>query len=176
VGTLTSGNVDAAVTDASTSAKGKVELAISSEVDTGTSTSLAVTPDALAGSNFGKRTVQIAITAPDISLTTGDGKSYFVIPPELNGMNLVDADAAVITSSSSGLPEIDIYNVTDSHDMLSTNITIDVGEYTSYTATTAPVINTSYDDVATGDIIRIDVDTAGTDTTGLIVILSFQLP
>lgn len=176
VGTLTSGNVDAAVTDATTSAKGKVELAIASEVDTGTSSSLAITPDALAGSIFGKRTIQIAVTAPDGDVATGDGKAYFVIPPEMNGMNLVDADAAVITTSSSGTPIVQIYNVTDSQDMLSTRITIDASEYTSYTAATAPVINTSYDDVATGDIIRIDVDGAGTGTKGLIVILSFQLP
>ena len=176
VGTLTSGNVDGAVTDATTSAKGKVELAIASEVDTGTSTSLAVTPDALAGSNLGKRTVQIAVTAPDAELEVGDGAAYFVIPPELNGMNLVDADAAVITASSSANPEICVYNVTDSHNMLSGNIYLDVSAYTSYTASSQPVINTDYDDVATGDIIRIDIDATGTGTKGLIVTLSFQLP
>jgi hypothetical protein len=33
--------------------------------------------------------------------------------------------------------------------MLSTAITIDANEYTSYTAATAPVINATYDDVAT---------------------------
>ena len=84
------------------------------------------------------------------------------------------AHASVTTVSSSGLPSIAIYNLTDSQDILSTNITIDATENTSYTATTAPVINTSYDDVATGDIIRVDIDGAGTGAKGLSVILTFQ--
>ncbi len=57
--------------------------------------------------------------------------------------------------------------------MLSTSITIDASEFTSYSAATAPVINTSFDDVATGDRIAIDVDVAGTGTKGLGVILRF---
>jgi len=176
VGTLSSGNADAVVTDASTSAKGKVKLAIASEVDAGISTSVAVTPDALAGSIFGIRTVQIAVTAPDGAVGTGDGMAYFVIPPEMNGMDLVDADAAVVAVSSSGTPTVQIHNTTDSQDMLSTRITIDVGEYTSYTAETAPVIDGDHAAVETGDIIRIDVDEAGTGIKGLIVVMSFRLP
>jgi len=91
-------------------------------------------------------------------------------------MNLVDADAAVYTVSSSGTPTVQIHNLTDTQDMLSTLITIDANEYSSYTAATQPVINASYDDVATGDRLRIDVDVAGTGTKGLDVILTFQTP
>jgi hypothetical protein len=91
-------------------------------------------------------------------------------------MNLVDADAAVYTVSSSGTPTIQIHNLTDTSDMLSTRITIDANEYTSYDAATPPVINASEDDVVTKDILRIDVDVAGTGTKGLDVILSFQTP
>jgi hypothetical protein len=47
VGTVTSGNVDAVVSAASTSAAGKVELATNAETVTGTSTTLVVTPDDL---------------------------------------------------------------------------------------------------------------------------------
>lgn len=61
-------------------------------------------------------------------------------------------------------------------DMLSTPITIDANEYDSKDAATQPVINTANDDLATGDVIRIDVDVAGTGTKGLNVSLSFQLP
>ena len=57
--------------------------------------------------------------------------------------------------------------------MLSTEITIDVSEFTSYTAATPPVIDTGHDGVATGDILRIDVDVAGTGAKGLIVVLTF---
>lgn len=170
-----SGKLDTWITDASDTAKGKVELATAAETTTGSDATKAVTPDGLAGSEFGKRIVQVKVFDDATALATGDGKAIFCVPPELNGMNLVDADAFVTTVSSSGAPNIMIRNVTDSQDMLSTAITIDASEYTSYTAATAPVINTSYDDVATGDRIAIDVDGAGTGAKGLGVTLSFQI-
>ena len=126
--------------------------------------------------SFDKRVIQIKIFDDATALATGNGKAIFMIPAELNGMNLVDVEAFVTTVSSSGAPNVMIRNVTDSQDMLSTAITIDASEYTSLTAATAPVINTSYDDVATGDLIAIDVDGAGTGAKGLGVILSFQIP
>jgi hypothetical protein len=121
------------------------------------------------------RTVAIKVIEDGITLTTGDGKIYFTVPEELDGMSLVTVGAHIYTTSSSGNPSIAIYNKTDSVDMLSTNITIDSTEYDSSTATTSAVINTSYDDVATGDEIRIDVDVAGTGTKGLEVRLGFKL-
>ena len=58
--------------------------------------------------------------------------------------------------------------------MLTTKISIDASEFTSYTAAAAPVIDTGNDDVATGDLIAIDVDVAGTGAKGLGVILTFS--
>lgn len=121
-------------------------------------------------------TMQLKVVDDATAVTTGDGKLIFCIPPELNGYNLTDADAAVTTVSSSGTPTIQIRNVTDAVDMLSTRITIDANETTSYTAATAPVIDTTKDDVATGDLIAIDVDVAGTGAKGLLVILTFTKP
>jgi hypothetical protein len=164
------------VSASSDTVAGKIEIATSAEINTGTDNTRAVSPDAFAGSNFGKRAVQLKIFDDATAVATGNGKLIFCIPPELNGMNLVDADAYVTTVSSSGAPTIMIRNVTDAQDMLSTAITIDANETTSYTAATQPVINTTYDDVATGDLIAIDVDAAGTGTKGLGVLLSFQLP
>lgn len=123
-----------------------------------------------------KKIVSLKVIADGTALTTGDGKMYFTVPSDLNGMNLVDVDAAVYTVSSSGAPTVQIHNLTDTVDMLSTAITIDASEYSSYTAATQPVIDTAHDDVATGDRIRIDVDGAGTGTAGLEVILVFQSP
>jgi hypothetical protein len=61
--------------------------------------------------------------------------------------------------------------------MLSTKLTIDSGETGSDTAATAAVIDTTKDDVATNDLLRIDVDaTATTKAKGLIITLGFQLP
>jgi len=174
---LTISTTTLSVDAASDSAAGKVELATAAETTTGTDAARAVTPDGLAGSNFGLEVVQILVSDPNgAAIATGDGKTYFTIPPKLNGWNLVDADASVTTVSSSGTPTIQIHNVTDAVDMLSTRITIDANEKTSYTAIATPVISVSNDDVATGDILRIDIDVAGTGTKGLMVLLTFQVP
>jgi hypothetical protein len=41
-------------------------------------------------------------------------------------------------------------------------------------AAAAPVINTSNDDVLTGDFLRVDIDGAGTGAKGLIVMVTLQ--
>ena len=61
--------------------------------------------------------------------------------------------------------------------MLSTKITIDSTETSTTTAATPAVINTSNDDVATGDIIYLDVDAVQTTKAkGGAVGLEFRLP
>lgn len=110
------------------------------------------------------------------ALATGDGILTFAIPSALGGYNLTAVASYVTTVSSSGLPTVQIRNVTQTADMLSTRITIDVSEFTSYTATTPAVIDTANDDVATGDLIAVDVDVAGTGSKGLGVILTFASP
>lgn len=172
---ITTTTINVATADTSTS--GIVELATASETTTGTDATRAVTPDGLAGSDFGKQKMQIAVSDPNGSaITTGDYKAYVMIPLELNGYNLVAVAASVSTVSSSGTPTIQIRNVTQAADMLSTRITIDANENTSYTAATPPVIDTANDDVATGDLIAVDIDVAGTGAKGLNVYLAFQLP
>jgi hypothetical protein len=86
------------------------------------------------------------------------GDVYFTIREDLNGFDLIDADASVDTAGTTGTQDIQIHNVTTAVDMLSTAITIDSGETTSYTALTPPVINTLNDNVSTGDQLRFDVD------------------
>ena len=59
--------------------------------------------------------------------------------------------------------------------MLSTKITIDSGETGSDTAATAAVIDTANDDVATNDVIRLDVDAISTTPAQwLIITLQFN--
>ena len=165
------------VTSASTTTAGKIEVATAAETTTGTDATRAVSPDGLAGSEYGTEMVQLLVSDPNGSaITTGDGKAYFTIPAKLNGWNLIIAQAGLTTASSSGTPTIQIANVTQAADMLSTRITIDANELTSYTAAVPPVIDASNDDVATGDLIRIDIDVAGTGAKGLMIILGFQLP
>lgn len=118
--------------------------------------------------------LQLKVSADDSDLTVGDGKLTIIIDSSLNGMVLSAVAAGLSDASSAGGPvTVQVHNVTDAVDMLSTRITIDDGEFTSYTADVPPVINAAADDVATGDRIRIDVDDPGTDARGLVVILTF---
>lgn len=122
------------------------------------------------------KVIELKVFDDATALATGDGKLIFCVPAALNGCDLTAAHAFVTTVSSSGLPTVQIRNVTQAADMLSTRITIDVSEFTSYTATAGPAIDTGNDDVATGDLIAVDVDVAGTGAKGLGVILTFSLP
>jgi hypothetical protein len=122
------------------------------------------------------KVIELKVIDDATTLTTGDGKVIFCIPAALGGCDLTAAHAFVTTNSSSGTPTVQIRNVTQAADMLSTRITIDANEATSYTAAAAPVIDTTNDDVATGDLIAVDVDVAGTGAKGLGVILTFTLP
>lgn len=121
--------------------------------------------------------VSLQVTDPNgAAITTGDGKAYFRCPAELNGYNLTRVAAHVTTVSTSGAPTVQIANVTQGADMLTTKITIDANEKDTSTAATAAVIDTNNDDVATGDELRIDIDVAGTGAKGLIVEMKFEDP
>lgn len=107
-----------------------------------------------------------------IALTTS-AKKYIRIPSKLNGWNLVGVAAMCKAASSSGVPTFTIKNGATS--MLTTNLTIDAGEYDSSTATAA-VIDTANDGVLTGAQIEIACSVAGTGVTYAVVELTFQLP
>lgn len=159
------------------SGTGALGVTVDSVTGSGTHTDWTISlAAAVIGSDLGKRVIQVKVIDDATTLTTGDGKVIFLVPQELNGYNLVGANAFVTTVSSSGTPTVQIRNVTDSVDMLSTRITIDASEYTSYTAAAAAVVDATYDDVATGDRLAVDVDVAGTGAKGLGIVLTFQLP
>lgn len=119
--------------------------------------------------------VSVQITDASTDATTGDGKAVLNIPSNLNGYNLNAVGATVTTAPVGSTISIQIHNATDTQDMLSTALTIDASETSSATAATPAVINTSFDDVATDDIIRIDVDQVGSSTAGagLVVRMEF---
>jgi hypothetical protein len=162
---------------ATTSVAGLIKTATSTTVNTGTATDEAVTPDALAGSNIGTEVVEVAVFAPTTDVAVGDGKAYFIVPTELNGMNLVRVAATVITAGTTNATTVQIANVTDSVDMLSTLMNIESTETSTRTSATPGTIDTTHDDVATGDVLRIDVDAVSTTAPkGLIIEMAFQLP
>ena len=106
------------------------------EINTGTEAGKSVTPDALAGSNLGIRYFQLPVIEWTTDHTTGDGKFYFNVPAGLAGMNIVSVRANVITAGVTGTCDIQLRNVTQAADILSTKITIDTTETSSETAAT----------------------------------------
>lgn len=109
-----------------------------------------------------------------VALTAGDNAARFRIPVALNGWNIVSAAAS--RQAGTGVLTIQLRNVTDTKDVFSTKLTVDSGETDSSTAAAPVVINTSNDDVATGDQFSIDVDVAGTATTYCWVEIGFAKP
>ena len=122
-------------------------------------------------------TLVLADGTTDLAVEDGIGSFTWTVPIEFNGWDLILAHASVETAGVTGVSTFQIHNVTQTADMLSTKITIDTTETTSYTAATPPVIDAANDDIATGDKIRFDVD--GISTTapkGLQVILTIKKP
>jgi hypothetical protein len=192
-GTDITGNVNALladyngnITDYNISASAAIADSKLAQITTAGKVSTAALTGIVAQANT-RKTLVIAVTGPTDTLNVGDGQFYFTCPAELNGMNLVAVGASVITTSSSGTPTIQIARGRRSAvdgactyvDMLSTRITIDATEFDSANAAAAAVINTSNDDIVSStyvDLLRIDVDTAGTNAQGLEIRMSFQTP
>lgn len=158
---------------------GNVTYANVTEVNTGTETAKAISPDALAGSNAFTKGISICgQNSTTANVTTGNVYPYFVVPVEWNGMNLVSVGAHVKTASSSGAPTFQLHRNRAGTivNMLSTALTIDATELDSKDATTAAVIDTSNDDLQTGDELYWNVTTAGTGTQGQNLRLGARLP
>ncbi len=187
-GTLTLGaaklQIDS-IADASVTAQGVIEVATAAEINTGTDATRAVSPDSLAGSDLGRIDFEVTAFAPATNTATGDGKAFLHITDTVDGMNLVYVHAAVFTEGTTGTLTVAIRRTrgdtpggATTIDMLSTNITVDTGEYGSHSAATPAVINASNDDAAEDDFIIIDVDGvhSGTAAKGLVVTLGFRKP
>lgn len=149
---------------------GIIEVATAGETTAGNDADRAVSPDGLAGSNYGKRVVEIAMNgATALALTD---KAYFRVPSAINGWNLVEVQAMAKTCTTH-------FHVTLKNGataMLSTDISIEDGEYDTSTSLTPPVIDTAHDEVATGNQLELATITAGAAVTYLVIELTFQAP
>lgn len=107
------------------------------------------------------------------TLTTGDGKFIFVASKEMEGWELVWAQAYITTVSSSGDVEIMLRDVGNAVDLLDEYLTIDEGDF--HSSTSAQQMEITGGTVVVNERTRyaIDVDTAGTGAKGLGVCLFF---
>lgn len=179
VGTVTTGNVDAVVSAASTTTAGKAELATTAEIETGTDTGRVIGVDEFTASHYATDYVQVHCfdDATDCAVGDAAGDIFFTIPDKLDGWNLVYVLTAVATAGTTGTMDVQIHNIDNALDMLTTKCTIDTTETSSATAATAFSVNASNDHVHEGDRIRIDVDAIHTTAAkGLEVTLGFRLP
>jgi hypothetical protein len=114
----------------------------------------------LAASTGTIQPLEYAISPEDADATAGAAKLTVRAPYDLT---LTDVRLSASVASSSGVPTVDM-NVSGTS-VLSTKLTLDVGERTSETAAAAAVISDTY--VADDTEIIFDIDTAGTGTRGL---------
>jgi len=105
--------------------------------------------------------------ASEEAIATGDTKARLPIPKALAGWDLTKVEG--VCDSCTTKIEVQINNGTN--DMLSTKLSIDSGDTHSKDATTAAVINTSYNTMAEGMILDVDVD--GGAGEGLAIMFTF---
>lgn len=121
------------------------------------------------------RFVTIVPFPDNVDVEIGNGIDPVLIPFDLNGYNLTDVIAGVDAQGVTGTTDVQIRRVRSgsSADMLSTKVTI-AAEYYARDG----VINTSNDDLATGDKLYVDIDAihSGTAPQGLSVTLTFEKP
>lgn len=153
------------------------DFAAASDINTGTSTTTVVTPDALAGSNLGTKEVAWTIKDSDVVTAVADGKQAFAVPASMNGMELVDCTATVadLNSAASGSTTVVLRRVrgATAADMTSTGVTVAYNEYSASDET----VDTANDDLATGDKLYPDVNAVTSAVhKGLSLTCLFRIP
>jgi len=109
-----------------------------------------------------------------IIVSVGDGKFIWEIPTQLDGTKLSYV-RIFLSVAGSGDVLVQLHNITQAVDMLTTRAKIDAGDLSSLTSATPVVISTTNDLVADGDQIRVDVDSAGGgDAEGLGLVAGFE--
>jgi hypothetical protein len=104
------------------------------------------------------------------AITTGDGKVTFRVPFNIT---IIGVASSLNTSSSSGLPTVDI--TASGNSIFSTNkLSINVNELTSYTATTPATLDSTRVNIARDTEMKININVAGTGAKGLKVTILYR--
>lgn len=142
-------------------------------------TGLTITGTTLSVDDHPRTTEFLVFNAAE-SVAVGDvaGDQFLVVPPEWDGKVITELQTNNFTAGVTGTQTVQVRNVTDSVDVLSTPITTDDGEISSRTAATPPVINAANRTLTTGDILVADVDGvhSGTAAVGLAIIITVDDP
>ena len=113
--------------------------------------------------------IQVALSLPSAEVAAATPSAQVAIPADMNGMLLVEARAVCATAPAGAATTINIRRHEDDQNMCST---IDIA--TSARTSTGGSPDAAYDDVATDDMLHIDVASVGsTPAAGVIVTLGF---
>lgn len=116
----------------------------------------------------------IIVLSPIMVCAVGDGQVQIPIPAALDGWLLTGVKGWVNTAGNTGTMTVQIENVTQSEDMLSTLLTFASGATVD---NGSAAIDATKDDVASGNIISINIDTVhATPALGLFVELKWEKP
>lgn len=114
----------------------------------------------------------IQLSAEDQAPASGNDLWRLPVEPDWAGTYLRKAEAYVRTVGSS-VTQIQIHNLGNSDDLLSSRIEIDSGNNFSWTSTPRSVPDPAMVRLELGDVLRIDMDSVGTGITGLKLMLTF---
>ena len=169
-------SVDSDVTDivsaASLTAAGKVELATTAEINTGTDTTRAIPIDQYVASNRNVRYILYRVIEATTNTAVATTKGGDLELPFTG--TITEIGAYVDTAGITDTMTIDV-NLNGTTLMTTNKITIDTTEKSSRTAATAPALTTTA--VTAGDLITVDIDAihSGTAAKGLIIRLGVRL-
>lgn len=116
----------------------------------------------------------VKVFADDETVVTGDKAFVWPIPEDVDQYQLWYVEAACTDGANSGVVQVDLFNMTQAVALLSTKIEINSGEHHSHGSTPLPVVNLANSQVDWMDLIRIDVDSAGSGRKGLAVNFVFM--
>ena len=141
-------------------------MATTSDINNNTSGDLLVTPNTLNASNIGKKEYGWSVFKANEAVVVGDGNDFVVAPASWNGMDIKAVLCGVGTKGITGATDVQLRRkrAGSAVDVLSTKVTIGDEFFAA-----DGVINTSNDDIQTGDQFYVDVDAihSGTAPQGL---------
>lgn len=173
LGTVITGNVDAVVSASSLTVAGKVELATSAEINTGTDTTRTMPIDQFVASN---RNVRYILYRVIDSATDWSANGTTVVGGDLElpfTGTITEIGAYVDTAGTTGTAIVDV-NLNGTTLMTTNKLSFDSTEKSTRTAATAPTLTTTA--VTVGDLITVDIDTNHTTKSkGLTVRLGIRM-